>query len=95
MTDCPKCGGPMTQESLPEGVTIDMCPAHGVWLDIGELELIRAMATTSGVPEASSGMRRVAENVGKRFADSAVFGAGATVGNRIVDGILGAVFSRR
>jgi hypothetical protein len=85
----------MSRETLLEGVTIDLCPEHGVWLDIGELELIRAMATTSGAPNESSGVRRVAETAGRRFVDSAVFGAGATVGNRIVDGILSAVLLRK
>lgn len=94
---CPHCGAPMTRDVLPEGVSVDVCPAHGVWLDVGELERIRLMASAGAIAEpAPKGQAAlVLENAGKRLADSAVFGAGATIGSRIVDGIIGSVFSRR
>ncbi|MHC4198503.1 MAG: TFIIB-type zinc ribbon-containing protein [Planctomycetota bacterium] len=36
---CPVCGETMIVESK-QGVTIDACPAHGIWLDKGELPAI-------------------------------------------------------
>jgi len=36
---CPICQLEMDTE-LRDGVKIDVCPAHGVWLDYGELEII-------------------------------------------------------
>lgn len=36
---CPVCGETMVVENK-QGVTIDACPAHGIWLDKGELPAI-------------------------------------------------------
>jgi Zn-finger nucleic acid-binding protein len=36
---CPICDVPMNTE-IRDGVKIDVCSAHGVWLDYGELEII-------------------------------------------------------
>jgi len=36
---CPLCAKALSQEII-HGVTIDVCPEHGVWLDRGELLLI-------------------------------------------------------
>lgn len=36
MRSCPLCSGPMARE-LRDGVTIDVCHAHGLWLDQKEL----------------------------------------------------------
>lgn len=36
---CPHCGQTMLLETF-EGVTLDWCKTHGVWLDAGELEAI-------------------------------------------------------
>lgn len=36
---CPVCGKPM-EVVEEEGVHTDVCPAHGVWLDLDELRLI-------------------------------------------------------
>ena len=36
---CPICGNLMTVQTN-EGISIDVCPAHGVWLDNGELPRI-------------------------------------------------------
>lgn len=41
---CPKCGTKLEEAAL-EGVTVDICPGcHGVWLDEGELEKLKAGA---------------------------------------------------
>ena len=37
---CPVCADAL-QPATQDGVTIDVCPAHGVWLDHGELEAIQ------------------------------------------------------
>ena len=37
--ECPICKVKMAVEDR-EGVTLDTCPQHGVWLDFGELEAI-------------------------------------------------------
>ena len=36
---CPSCSGPLAREQY-EGVQVDWCAKHGVWLDNGELEAI-------------------------------------------------------
>lgn len=36
---CPVCGDAMHCETL-QGVTMDVCPKHGLWLDKGELLLV-------------------------------------------------------
>lgn len=40
---CPICGMPMRAETS-FGITVDVCPDHGTWLDKGELEEIIATA---------------------------------------------------
>ena len=37
--ECPICGKKMLVEGR-EGMSVDTCPNHGVWLDSGELEAI-------------------------------------------------------
>jgi Zn-finger nucleic acid-binding protein len=39
LLDCPVCSDALAQE-LIHGVTVDVCPTHGLWLDRGELMLI-------------------------------------------------------
>jgi len=47
--DCPRCGKVMTQAHYDESVhlVIDRCPAHGVWLDTGEIKEVQALAEKS------------------------------------------------
>ena len=40
---CPKCGYEMVLEKY-QGVEIEVCNDHGVWLDAGELEAIEKKA---------------------------------------------------
>lgn len=76
----------MQKQNIPQGIQIDYCQAHGVWLDVGELEsLLRAHA-----PQQPS----VVQQVGQQFGQSVVMGAGATVGSRVVSGIIDALFRR-
>ncbi len=45
---CPACGEPL-QERKAGGIGIDVCEAHGVWLDRGELEAIERSAQARGI----------------------------------------------
>ncbi len=99
---CPKCSKPMRQEMLPEQIEIDICADHGVWLDAGELERIRADFSAEARADRDASSPRWSDQVGdfardqgKRFIDSTTFGAGATLGSRIMSGILRAIFGDR
>jgi hypothetical protein len=46
---CPACAAPLAIEQI-EGVTVDRCPAHGVWFDPAELEA--ALQHVAGVDPA-------------------------------------------
>lgn len=85
---CPLCQQVMQKQSIPQGIEIDYCPAHGVWLDVGELDALARRAAPSAGPS-------MLQQAGQQFGQSVVMGAGATVGNRLVGGILDAVFGRR
>ncbi len=88
---CPICKTPMQKRTIPQGLVIDFCDAHGVWLDVGELEAIAAAAAQTG---GTGGEESLLKSVGKGLGRSAVFGAGATIGHRIVGGIIDSVFGR-
>ncbi len=103
---CPVCGQTMQKHNIPQGLEIDHCATHGVWLDQGELEaLLRVAQPTAtamqGPPSRAQpqhahepGIGAAMKQVGQHFGQSVVMGAGATVGNRIVGGIIDAVFGR-
>jgi len=91
----------MQKHAIPQGLEVDHCPSHGVWLDLGELEALvqRAPVTTPAPPAPhtappGAGVGAAVKQVGQHFGQSVVMGAGATLGNRIVGGILDAVFRR-
>jgi uncharacterized protein len=45
---CPKCGADL-REVEQQSVKVDICPeCQGMWLDAGEMELLRQAAQTSG-----------------------------------------------
>src|SRR4030042_3627503 len=50
---CPKCGTVMNRKNFKRisGIIIDICPKHGVWLDHGELEQIRAFVANVDMEE--------------------------------------------
>lgn len=47
---CPRCGQVMELVQSDAGViiTLDRCPAHGYWLDTGEIKAVQALAERSG-----------------------------------------------
>ncbi len=87
--DCPVCGGTMKKRAV-EGVEIDYCDWHGVWLDAGELE--RLMVATGAGQPAHPGMGKA---IAKGLAGATVAGAGFCIGGRLVGGLLDAVFKRK
>jgi Zn-finger nucleic acid-binding protein len=44
---CPRCGEPMQLFDVDE-VTVDVCSRHGIWLDLGEDELLLRRARKPG-----------------------------------------------
>lgn len=48
--DCPRCKKQMARRNhlRASGVIVDSCPAHGTWLDGGELERLAAFARQDG-----------------------------------------------
>jgi Zn-finger nucleic acid-binding protein len=97
---CPVCGQTMQKQNIPQGIEVDHCATHGVWLDHGELEALlriaQPTATAHHAPphEPSSGVGAAVKQVGQQFGQSVVMGAGATLGNRIIGGIIDSVFGR-
>lgn len=96
---CPVCGQTMQKHPIPQGLEVDHCPSHGVWLDLGELEaLVQRAPVTAAAPSPAAppgaGVGAAVKQAGQHFGQSVVMGAGATLGNRIVGGILDAVFRR-
>jgi len=51
---CPSCGETMLRQNFREssGVVVDVCAAHGIWLDQGELASLIEFATTGAMAEA-------------------------------------------
>jgi Zn-finger nucleic acid-binding protein len=51
---CPSCGEPMLRRNFHEssGVVVDVCAAHGIWLDRGELASLIEFAATGAMAEA-------------------------------------------
>ena len=71
---CVRCGRLMNRKNFAKisGVIIDECKSHGVWLDGGELELIRTFIADGGLERAQDkeigknrqALRELASNVG-------------------------------
>lgn len=89
--NCPLCKEQMQKRTIPQGIVIDYCDEHGVWLDVGELEMIAKAAEQQGGSK-SSDSGSLLKSVGKGLGRSAVFGAGATVGHRVVSSLIDSVF---
>jgi Zn-finger nucleic acid-binding protein len=60
---CPVCDEPMLRRNFREtsGVVVDVCSAHGVWLDRGELGALTEFASTGAMREADRRIRERAE----------------------------------
>ena len=88
--DCPVCGTPMQKRVVNNGVEVDFCDWHGMWLDAGELEHLLSHYQ-AGQPARQPGVGRA---VAQGLAGAAVMGAGFHLGGRLVGGILDALFNR-
>jgi hypothetical protein len=45
---CPKCGGDLKEQTLDQ-LKVDVCvDCHGLWLDAGEMDLLRHMGKAGG-----------------------------------------------
>lgn len=94
--DCPICGTPMQKRIVQDGVELDYCDWHGVWLDGGELErLLVTYGAAQGRQQARGGQPGVGKAIVQGLAGAAVMGAGFHLGGRLVGGILDALFNRR
>ena len=51
---CPVCGDMMTRKNFREssGIVIDICSAHGIWFDQGELAMVFEFAATGALAKA-------------------------------------------
>ena len=88
--DCPVCGVAMQKRVIRDGIEIDFCDWHGVWLDADELERLMGVHAAEQ-PAKSPGMGKA---IAKGVAGAAVMGAGFHLGGRMVGGILDALFNR-
>ena len=81
----------MQKRMINEGLELDYCDLHGVWLDAGELERVLATYESNRVRRKSG----VGQSIAHNLAGAAVMGAGFSIGHRLVGGIVDALFSRR
>jgi hypothetical protein len=81
----------MQKRIVRDGIEIDYCDWHGLWLDAGELE--RLLTLQGGMqPTREPGIGKA---VVQGLAGAAVIGAGLHLGSRLVGGILDGLFNRR
>jgi len=92
IVDCPVCGSAMQKRIVRDGIELDFCDWHGVWLDAGELERLLALQN-GGMPQARQ--PGIGKAVAQGLAGAAVMGAGFHLGGRLVGGVLDALFNRR
>jgi Zn-finger nucleic acid-binding protein len=65
---CPTCSTLMSRRNYGRvsGVILDSCPAHGVWLDSGELQALRTFVASGGrqrQAKADADKQRLAEQL--------------------------------
>jgi hypothetical protein len=81
----------MQKRSVRDGIELDFCDWHAVWLDAGELERLLALQG-GGQPARQPGIGKA---VVQGLAGAAVMGAGFHLGGRLVDNVLDALFKRQ
>jgi len=86
----------MQKRVIQDGLEIDYCDWHGVWLDGGELEqLVNVFGARAAPPKKGSRQPGVGNAIAQGLAGAAVVGAGFHLGGRLVGGILDALFNRQ
>lgn len=93
--DCPICGTAMQKRIIQDGLEIDYCDWHGVWLDGGELEQLVNAFGARAAPPGRVGQPGVGKVIVQGLAGAAVMGVGFHLGGRLVGGVLDALFNRR
>jgi Zn-finger nucleic acid-binding protein len=60
---CPACGDMMQRQNFREssGVVVDVCSAHGIWLDRGELATLIEFAASGALADAERRIRERAD----------------------------------
>ena len=79
------------------GVQIDVCDAHGAWLDVGELQAIidfHEQQTRAAQPQAKAApgpgaVGRLGRNLASGVAHGAGFGAGSAIARSLIHRLLG------
>jgi hypothetical protein len=89
--NCPVCSTPMQKKVVRNGVEVDYCDWHGLWLDAGELEQLMP------VQEHAPAVRKpqVGKAIAQNLAGAAVMGAGFGLGHRLVGGLIDGLFRGR
>jgi Zn-finger nucleic acid-binding protein len=86
---CPACAEVMDRVNFARvsGVIVDVCRAHGVWLDAGELDAIRRFVRGPGLADAARSRALAAERERVRMRDSALGtgGNGPSIGADAVE----------
>lgn len=85
--NCPKCGAAMSKLDLPSGAEIDTCEAHGVWLDVGELERIvqfQAQRVGGGRGRAAPQQPSMTSRVVGGVVSGVAHGAGAGLASGLI-----------
>ncbi len=89
--NCPVCATTMKKVTVAGGVEVDVCDAHGAWLDVGELQSIidfheRAASSPATGPSVVS---RLGQNLMSGAAHGAGFGAGTAIARSLIHRLLG------
>ena len=89
---CVVCSQPMKKTQVPAGVEIDYCDAHGIWLDLNELQTILQHAQEG----AKAAQPSVLEGLGQTLVQTAVsgagWGAGSSIGNSVASALIHKIF---
>ncbi len=73
--NCPVCHEPMAQHRR-ELITVDVCEAHGIWLDKGELEAILQQQSVAESDRVNTARGRPSDERWKWLALGTLWGAG-------------------
>ncbi len=95
--NCPVCAIAMKKVTVAGGVEVDVCDAHGAWLDVGELQAIidfceQQSTATQPQPNANRGpgaVARLGRNLASGVAHGAGFGAGTAIARSLIHRLLG------
>ena len=90
---CPVCHATMVRASAGAGIVIDICNAHGTWLDAGELRAV-VVERMRLADEASRRSARQLEIAAATPAESDEYGRGAAILGAALFGVLSTTHRR-